>query len=294
MKKGDHLVHQHKKNKVTKIVINILLITFGAIIAALGLELFLVPNEIIDGGIVGVSIMSSHILGVPMGIFLFIFNLPFLYFGYKQFGKKFAVYSTYGIVILSVCTVLLHHKSVATDDMLLAAIFGGIIVGIGVGLVIRAGSALDGTEIVAIVVSKNLPFSVGELIMFLNVFILGSAGFVFGWKQAMYSLIAYFIAFKTIDVVVAGLDEWKAVLIVSDHSPEIADAIIEQLGRGVTYLNGEGAYTQNDQKIIYCIITRLEEARMKEFIHDIDRKAFITIIPVGEVHGGRFKKSAAH
>ena len=272
--------------KKTKILINFILITFGAMIAALGLELFLVPNSIIDGGIVGISIMLAYGLKIPMGIILFLLNLPFMYIGYKQQGKMFAFYTAYGVAVLSIATVLLHHVTIATEDMLLAAVFGGLIVGIGIGLAIRAGGALDGAEIVAIVVSKNIPFSVGELIMFVNIFIMGSAGFVFGWRQAMYSLIAYFIAFKVIDVVVEGLEESKSMMVISEKPYQIGDAIRERLGREVTYLNGQGGYTQQDKKVVFCVMTRLEEAKMKELLNDIDENAFVSISPVTEVHGG--------
>ncbi|HEY1215762.1 MAG TPA: YitT family protein, partial [Bryobacteraceae bacterium] len=177
---------------------------------------------------------------------------------------------------------------------LLAAVFGGIILGIGVGLVIRSGGSLDGTEIVAILVSKKTPFSVGEIVMFFNLFILGSAGFVFGWDHAMYSLIAYYIAFKMIDITIEGLDQSKSVWIISDESERIGDAITHRLGRGVTYLMGEGAFTGDDKKVIFSVITRLEEAKLKSIVDELDPRAFLAIGNIHDVKGGRFKKKDIH
>ncbi len=277
-----------------KLLVRILMITLGAIITALGLELFLVQNDIVDGGIVGISIIISSLISTKLGLVIFIINLPFFYIGYKQIGRTFAFSTMYAIAVLSICTTLFAHMNVFTTDLLLAAVFGGIVIGVGIGIVIRYGGSLDGTEILAILFSKNLPFSVGEIIMFFNLFILGSAGFVFGWDHAMYSLIAYFVAFKTIDIVMQGLDESKSVWIISDKHHVIGEAILARLGRGVTYFNGEGAYTKDKKKIVFCVITRLEEAKLKSLVEDIDSNAFVAIANVSEVRGGRFKKRNIH
>src|SRR5579875_2376986 len=216
---------QHRRLTKRKIFQRILLITLGAILYAVGLEIFLVPNKVIDGGITGVSIILSYITGWKLGIFLFLLNLPFFFIGYKQIGKTFAVSTLYGIIALSVATTLLHSVPAFTQDILLATVFGGVTLGIGVGLVIRYGGSLDGTEILAILFNKKLPFSVGEIVMFFNLFILGSAGFVYTWDRAMYSLIAYFVAYKTMDVTIRGLDESKSVWIISDCAGQIGEAI---------------------------------------------------------------------
>jgi uncharacterized membrane-anchored protein YitT (DUF2179 family) len=221
-------------------------------------------------------------------------NIPFFYIGYKQIGKTFALSTLLGIAVLSATTLLLHDFPVFTEDLLLATVFGGIVLGIGVGMVIRYGGSLDGTEILAILVNKKLPFSVGEIIMFFNIFIFGTAGFVFGWNRAMYSILAYFIAFKTIDVVIRGLDESKSAWIISENHQVIGEAILARLGRGVTYLNGEGAYTGEDKKVIFCVITRLEEAKLKAIVEEIDPNAFLAVADIAEVRGGRFKKKAIH
>lgn len=282
------------KKKKRRLVVRMIMIIFGAIIMAIGLELFLVPNHIMDGGIVGVSIITSHLLKLPLGIFIFVLNLPFLFLGYKQIGQTFALSTGLGITVLSVTTILLHNLEPFTNDTLLATVFGGIILGIGVGIVIRYGGSLDGTEILAILFNRNLPFSVGEVIMFFNLIIFAIAGFVFTWEQAMYSIIAYFIAYKTIDVVILGMEESKSVYIISDDIDEIGQTIMDRLGRGVTFLHGEGAYTGNDKKVIFTVITRLEESKLKSIVTEIDDNAFLAIGNIAEVSGGRFKKKDIH
>jgi uncharacterized membrane-anchored protein YitT (DUF2179 family) len=285
---------KHRKLPLSKKIYRTILITIGAILMATGLEIFLVPNKVIDGGVTGISIMMSHITGLKLGIFLFILNLPFVFLGYKQMGKTFAVSTVYGIIVLSVFTSLFHPIPAFTDDILLATLFGGMILGIGVGLVIRNGGALDGTEILALVISKKVPFSVGNIIMFINIFILGAAGFVYSWDRAMYSLLAYVIAVKALDTVVDGLEESKSVWIISDNADEIGEAINARLGRGVTYLKGTGAYSGDDKKVKFSIITRLEESKLTTIVEGIDPSAFLAIADISEVRGGRFKKRNIH
>jgi uncharacterized membrane-anchored protein YitT (DUF2179 family) len=285
---------QHRSMTKSKFIQRMLLITFGATLMAVGLEIFLVPNHVIDGGIVGISIILSYLTGWKLGLFIFILNIPFFFIGYKQIGKTFAISTLYGILVLSIATTLLHPVPAFTADILLASVFGGIILGMGVGIVIRYGGSLDGTEILAILANKKLPFSVGEIIMFFNIFILGSAGFVFSWDRAMYSIIAYFVAFKTIDITITGLDESKSVWIISDHAKEIGGVIMNRLGRGVTYLHGEGAYSGDEKKVIFCVINRLEEAKLKEIVTENDESAFLAVADIAEVRGGRFKKRNIH
>ncbi|RNB84607.1 YitT family protein [Brevibacillus fluminis] len=284
----------HKRMRKAHLVRRALGIIIGSLLVSVALEIFLVPNNIIDGGITGISIMLSHLTHLPLGLFLVVLNLPFLFIGYKQIGKTFAISTLIGIVIMSLGTSYLIPVPSFTQDSLLSAVFGGIILGIGVGLVMRAGGSLDGTEIVAILLSKKTPFSVGELVMFFNIFILGSAGFVFGWNNAMYSLIAYYIATKMIDVTIEGLNQSKSVWIISDNPVEIGDALSARLGRGVTYLEGEGGYSGDVKKVIFCVITRIEEAKLKAVVEEIDPSAFLAIGNIHDVRGGRFKKKDIH
>ncbi|MDP4084153.1 MAG: YitT family protein [Bacillota bacterium] len=285
---------QHRRLPKRKILQRALLITLGACLTAIGLEIFLVPNKVIDGGITGISIMLSYLTGWKLGFYIFLLNIPFFFIGYKQIGKTFAVSTLFGIVILSIATTLLQPVQAFTQDILLASVFGGIVLGFGVGIVIRYGGSLDGTEVLAILFNNKLPFSVGEIIMFFNLFILGSAGFVFSWDRAMYSLIAYYVAFKTIDITITGLDESKSAWIISNNSMQIGEAIMSRLGRGVTYINGEGAFSGDDKKVIFCVINRLEEAKLKEIVTEFDDTAFLAVADIAEVRGGRFKKKDIH
>lgn len=284
---------KHKGLTIRQFVTRLLLISIGVIFEAVSLESFLVPNKIIDGGVTGISIMVSDLSRLPIGIFLVVINLPFFIVGYKQMGKTFTVTSACAVTALAMLTTFSGIQPF-TNDLLLAAVFGGIIMGIGVGLVIRNGGSSDGTEILAVLFNEKTPFSVGEVVMFINIFILGSAGFVFGWNYAMYSLIAYFIAFKMIDITSEGLESSKAVWIISDLHQQIGDALNDRLGRGVTYLNGEGAYTGNDKNVIFTVISRLEEAKVKNIVDSIDKNAFLAISDIHDVKGGRFKKRSIH
>ncbi|SET98720.1 Uncharacterized membrane-anchored protein YitT, contains DUF161 and DUF2179 domains [Paenibacillus sp. NFR01] len=280
--------------RAARLAQRIVMLIIGAAMMSVALEIFLVPNHLIDGGITGISIMLSHIFGIPLGILLTLLNLPFLIIGYKQIGKTFALSTLFAVILMSIGTQLLHPVAPMTGEPLLAAVFGGVILGVGVGLVVRYGGSLDGTEIVAIIVAKRMPFSVGEVVMFCNLFILSSAGFVFGWNNAMFSLIAYYIAFKVIDVTLEGLDQSKSVWIISDKFRDIGEALTERLGRGVTYLDGEGGFSGDNKKVIFVVITRLEEAKLKSIVEDWDSEAFVAIGNIHDVKGGRFKKKAIH
>jgi uncharacterized membrane-anchored protein YitT (DUF2179 family) len=284
----------YKQTSWLKLIKRFVFIVLGATLVALSLEMLMVPNRVIDGGVVGISIMLSYLTNINLGLYLFVLNLPFFIFGYKQIGKTFALSTLLGVGIMAIGTVLFAHQKPFTTDPLLASIFGGIILGIGIGLVLRYGGSLDGTEILAIWITKRVPFSIGQIVMFFNLFILGSAGFVFSWDRAMYSLIAYFIAFKTIDITIEGFNETKSVWIISNHHKEIGESILDRLGRGVTFLNGEGAYTGDEKRVIFCVVTRLEEAKLKSIVQEEDPEAFLAIGNIHDVHGGQFAKKDIH
>ncbi|MBP5200032.1 MAG: YitT family protein [Schwartzia sp.] len=263
----------------------------GAFIASVGLEIFLVPNDIIDGGVVGLAIMAGAITGQEYGIFLVLFNIPFLYLGYKQIGKDFAIATAVAIHFLAIWSAYFKPMPQLTDDLFLAAIFGGIVDGIGVGMIMRAGGSLDGTEIVAIIADKKSVFSVGEVVMFINLFIFAGAGFLFDWERAMYSVVAYYVISQTIDVVLKGMDTSYSVIIVTQAPEEIGRALMDELGRGITILYGEGGYKKEQRKVLYAVVTRLEMQRAKEIVLSYDENAFVTIKQVYDIIGGRFKKS---
>ena len=285
-----------KKNThhVLKLIYKLAFIFAGSVIAAVGLEIFLVPNNIIDGGIVGISIIASYLSDIPLGVFTFVLSLPFLFIGYKQIGKSFVIYSLFSITTFSVFVSILHPIPGLTNDVLLATVFGGIILGAGVGLILRNGASLDGTEIVAIILNKRTLLSVGQVVMVLNIFIFSAAALVLGWDRALYSMLAYFVAHKAIDIVMEGFDEAKAVIVVSDYGEEIAEAITSSLGRGVTFLDGRGGFSKDKKTILYSVVTRLEISKLRSIIDDTDENAFVTINDVSDVMGGKRKEQEIH
>jgi len=269
-------------------------ITLGAILMGIALEKFLVPNKIIDGGITGISILLSEITPIKLGVFIFVINVPFLLFGYKQIGRTFVISTLYGIAVLSLTTMYLHHSEPFTEEKILAVLFGGLILGLGVGLVIRFGGALDGAEIVAIHLSKKLRMPVGQIIMIINVFIFIAAGFVYGADSAMYSIFAFYIAARIMDIVVEGFEESKSATIISSQYEEVSEAIMTRLGRSTTMLYAKGGYSKDDTQVIYCVVTRLEVSKLKTIVQEIDEKAFISIQNVADVLGAGMEKKTIH
>ena len=265
-------------------------LTFGAALAALSIELFLAPNQIIDGGIVGISIILNHITSIKIGIFTFFLNLPFLLLALQKLGKRFVFSTLYAVTVMS--ALLLMSVKPITTEPLLATVFGGSILGFGVGCVLRAGGSLDGTEILAINITKKLGFSVGQIILFFNVFIFIAAGFAFhSAEKAMLSILTYFLAAKVIDSVLDGFADSKSVQIITDYAFEIGNNIIKNMDTSVTYIDAIGGYSQTPKKIIYCVITRLEINKLKDLVKKIDPNAFISVENVHEVEGRRFKKT---
>lgn len=278
------------------IIKRLIFLTLGAFIAGFALEGFLIPNKMIDGGIVGVSIILSYItqnnLQLNLGALIVFINLPFIFLAMKKLGNIFVFQTLYAIAMLGVGVNIFHNHH-ATDDILLATVFGGVVLGVGVGLVLRNNAAMDGTEILAIRLSKKLGFSIGEIIMFFNVFIYTAAGFVFGWDKAMYSVLVYFITYKVIDIMIEGLNESKSVTIVSNKSQVIGTSLIKKLDIGVTYIKGRGGYTGEEKDIIYCVVSRLELTSLKELVKLIDPSAFLAVESVHEVEGVRIKEKKA-
>ena len=283
-----------ERHHLLKIVRKFILLFFGALIAAVGLEIFLVPNNIIDGGIVGISIITSILTKVPLGVLTFTLNVPFLIIGYKQIGKTFVISSLFSITVFSVFIQILHPIEGITSDVLLATVFGGIILGAGVGIIIRYGGSLDGTEIIAIILSKYTMFSIGQIVMGFNIIIFSCAALVLGWDRALYSMLAYFVAHKAIDIIIEGFDEAKAVMIVTDNGEDIAETISARLGRGVTIMEGQGGFSKEKKIILYSVVTRLEISKLRSIIYEKDENAFVTINDVSDVMGGKDRKRSIH
>lgn len=272
-------------------LINLIFCTIGAFLVAFALECFLIPNQMIDGGIVGVSIMASYVTKVNLGVFLVFLNIPFFFLALNEFGKRFVFLALYSVGILAFFVNLISSNfHIITNDLLLAAMFGGGILGAGVGIVLKNSACMDGAEILAMKVSKKYPFSVGEIIMVINVFVFLTAGFLYGWEQAMYSTLTYIVAYRAIDMIVQGLSEEKSIRIISDKGFEIGQGIIEKFDKTVTYIEAQGGYSKTAKTMIYCIVPRIELYKLKELITSIDKDAFLSIENVHEVYGKRYKK----
>ena len=284
----------HKPSKL-KIVMKALLVIIGGLIAAYGLESVLIPNNVSDGGVTGLSIVGSQLFGLPLGLLIAILNIPFIWLGYKQIGTRFAVFSVLGIASLAIGTSLMHHIPIIVQgDALLITVVGGIILGFGMGLALRNGGALDGIDMLAVLLARRLPFGTSDLILFLNMFVFIVVSFVFGLKGAILSAIAYFIASKVIAIVEEGLSGSKTFKIITTKPELMIEAIREELGRTATYKEVYGGFSNEQFKEITCVINRLEDSKIKEIIRNIDKNAFVTVYDVAEVKGGNFTKQDVH
>lgn len=270
-----------------------LMLLAGTLIADWGIASFLLPNHFIDGGVTGVCMLLANFVGIPLAVWIALINLPFVWLGFRHIGREFGFKSAIAILIQALWLLVIPFP-VVTHDLLLGSLFGGIFVGAGVGLAIRAGGVLDGTEILALVLSKRMAATVGEIILVLNIAIFVIAGIFIGAEPALYSVLTYFAAFKTIDFLLHGIEAYNGVMIFSAKSEQIRAAILEQLGRGVTVLKGMGGYTSTDQEVIYCVVTRLELTKLQSLISSVDTTAFVVISPVHEVSGGVVKQRAFH
>lgn len=279
---------------------NILFIISGILSAGMGLKGFLLSSGFIDGGVTGVSMLLSNVVGLPLSVWLLIINLPFIALGYRQIGKKFAVKSALAIFGLSICLAVVEYPDV-TPDKFLTAVFGGFFIGAGIGLAIRGGAVLDGTEIVALLVSrKSHLLKVGDVILILNIFIFLTAAFFLGVDTALYSILVYAAASKTIDFIIHGIEEFTAIIIISQKHKEIKDTIINRLHRGVTIYRGHGGLGSTgvseagELEILYCVVTRLEIGSIKQVVREIDSSAFITTHSLSDVEGGLIKRTVLH
>lgn len=278
---------------------NFSLIVLGVFSAAMGLKGFLLSSRFIDGGVTGVSMLLSDILGAPLSILLLLINLPFIALGYRQIGKRFAIKSALAIAALSLCLFLVKFPDV-TSDKLLTAVFGGLFIGAGIGLAIRGGAVLDGTEIAALLVSRNSHLlRVGDVILIFNTFIFLAAAFFLGVESALYSILTYIAASKTIDFLIHGIEEYTAITIISPKNEEIREVITGRLHRGVTVYRGSGGMgskgaTDAELPILYCVVTRLEIGNVKYVVKEIDPTAFITTHSLSDVEGGLIKKPVLH
>jgi uncharacterized membrane-anchored protein YitT (DUF2179 family) len=265
---------------------NALLILAGVFSAGMGLKGFLFSSHFIDGGVTGISMLLAKVTTVPLALWLPVVNVPFVILGYHQLGRAFALRSILAIVGLAVVVATVHFPDV-THDLLLTAVFGGVFIGAGIGLSVRGGAVLDGTEIAALLIGKRSPvLKVGDVILGFNVVLFVVAMGVLGVEPALYSILTYIAAARTLDFILHGIEEFTAVTIMSAAPQAIKDAIIEQMGRTVTVYQGRGGKSGEDRDILYCVITRLEIGRMMRIIDGFDESAFVIQHPLANVRGG--------
>ncbi len=270
------------------------LIILGIGAAGFGLKGFLIPNGFIDGGITGVSLLVSFLTSAPTSIFIFLFNLPFMYLAIKQVGKNFAIKTFIAILGLSLCLVFVDYP-IITSDKLLVAIFGGFLLGAGVGLSVRGGSVLDGTEVLSVYLSKKINLTVGEIIFMINVIIFSFAAISLGTEKALYSLLTYLVAYKTVDFFIQGIEEYIGITIISEKSEEIRKILVRDLGKGVTIYQGKRGYNgDSNQDIVFTVVTRLETLKVKNHVLAIDSNAVVIEHGIKAAHGGVLKKRPLH
>lgn len=278
---------------------NVGLVVLGILSAGTGLKSFLLSSHFIDGGVTGISMLLAQVLGIPLAVLLLLINLPFLALGYRQIGRGFALKSAAAIAGLSLTLSVVPFPDI-TPDLLLTAVFGGLFIGAGIGLAMRGGAVLDGTEIAALLISKHSPLlKVSDVILLVNVIIFGAAAFFLGIQAALYSILTYVAASKSLDFLLNGIEQYTGVTIVSEHSEEIRQSITEKLGRGVTIYQGKRGYgKRGDQHeardIVFTVVTRLELPQLRTEVRRIDPHAFLIQQSIDDTEGGMVKKRPLH
>lgn len=277
---------------------NIFLILLGILSAGFGLKGFLLPNGFIDGGVTGISLLISKLTGLSLPLLIVVINIPFIFLGYKNIDKFFATKTLLAIIGLSLCLVFISYP-IITSDKLLVAIFGGFFLGAGIGMTMRGGGVIDGTEVLALTVSRNASVTIGDVILIINIIIFSVAAFVLSIETALYSILTYFAASKTLDFIVSGIEEHTGVTIISTCSEQIRRMITEKLGRGVTIYQGKrgfGAHGHqlNETDIVFTVISRLEVSKLNSEIEKIDPKAFVIMSSIKDTKGGMIKKKTLH
>jgi uncharacterized membrane-anchored protein YitT (DUF2179 family) len=285
----------YRKRVFTKnALVDFFLISLGILVAGLGLKGFILPNNFIDGGVTGISLLAVQLTNYDLPVIIVLFNIPFVVMGYFQMGKTFALKTIIAICGLALCLYFLDFK-IVTNDKLLISVFGGFFLGLGIGLAVRGGCVIDGTEILALYLSKKTPVTIGGIILIINIIIFSFAAVVLGVEPALYSLLTYLAASRTIDFVVHGIEEYTGVTIISGKSEDIRKMITGKLGRGVTVYRGKGGYRKSGEEqseidVIFTVVTNLEITRLKSEIEKIDSKAFLVMNTVNDTKGGTLKR----
>jgi len=291
--KGALATKNPKRFKLEVLLRDSFFIALGIASAAFGLESFLLPNRFIDGGATGISLLIAETWSIPLSLLILIVNVPFVILGFKVIGRAFAIKTTIGILGLALVLATVSFPEI-TQDKLLVAVFGGFFLGAGIGLSIRGGSVLDGTEVLAIFLSRKLGTTIGDVIILINILVFIAAAYFLSIETALYSMLTYLAASKTLDFVAEGIEEYTGVTIISDYSEELRTMIIERLGRGLTIYKATGGYgkkgSHNEYDVIYTVITRLEIRKLNVEITKIDPSAFVIMHRVNDTRGGMIKK----
>lgn len=276
------------------IILDVLLVGCGILAASVGLKGFILPNNFIDGGVTGISLLVVQLTGIGLPLLIVIFNIPFVIMAFYQMGRNFAIKTILAILGLAFCLYFFNFQ-IVTDDKLLISVFGGFFLGLGIGLAVRGGCVIDGTEILALYLSKKTPVTIGGVILIINIIIFSAAAFLLGIEPALYSLLTYLAASRTIDFVVHGIEEYTGVTIISSRSEEIRRMITDKMGRGVTVYKGKGGYRQKGEAekeidVVFTVVTNLEMPKLKSEIQKIDSKAFMVMNTVNDTKGGMVKR----
>lgn len=276
---------------------NLIWFLLGGMLAAIGVEVFLIPNRLIDGGIVGIAMMGAYLFGQGLlPYFLILFNIPFVFLAYKLIGKHFVIQMITAVFAFALSIILIHRLPIWLDrepfafsgETLEVIVGAGFIIGCGVGLIIRHGGSTDGTEIMGIIINRKKGFTIGQVILFVNIFIFAAAGFIYhDWHTAILSLLTYVVATKVMDIVIVGFEDTKSVMIISTDPERLAKVLMDELGLGLTVMYGRGGYSGDAREILYIVVERLQLAELKEIVHHEDPAAFIAIENLHEVINGR-------
>ncbi|MEO7446124.1 MAG: YitT family protein [Ferruginibacter sp.] len=284
--------------ELKKAITDIFLVGLGIISAGFGLRGFLLPNHFLDGGATGISLLISNLAGISLSVLLILVNTPFVILGYRLIGPQFAIKTALGIAGLALCVAFFPYPEI-TNDKLLVSVFGGFFLGAGIGLAVRGGAVIDGTEVLAIAMSKKSGLTIGDVILIVNIVVFGIAAWLINIETALYAMLTYLAASKTVDFIIEGIEEYTAVTIISIKPDKIQQMITNKMGRGITVYKGERGFgrsgeTNYDMKIIYTIITRLEVSRLKLEIQKIDPNAFVVMSSIKDMKGGMIKKRRLH
>lgn len=287
-----------RKIQIARLIKDVIFISLGVLAAVFGLKGFLLPNDFLDGGVMGISLLANVVTRINLSYLVIVINIPFIIIGYTQVSKIFAFKTLLAIMMLALSLSLIDFPFV-TSDKLLIAFFGGFFLGVGIGLSIRGGCVIDGTEVLAIYMSRKTTLTVGDIILILNIIIFSIAAYIMNIETALYAILTYLVASKTVDFIVHGIEEYTSVMIVSEKNDQIKNAITNKLGRGITILKGKSGFGKTghrakDLDIIYSVITRLELQKLKTEIAKIDPDAFMVENSVNDIKGGMIKKRPLH